>query len=59
MVTGLKMTVPFFLLFLLCFPSLAETRQANSEIPNSTPSAAFVKNRLSAQFLAGALFGPV
>jgi lipid A 3-O-deacylase len=58
MVTGLKMTVPFFLLFLL-FPPLAETRQANSEIPNSTPSPAFVKNRLSAQFLAGALFGPV
>jgi len=56
---GLKTIVHslLFLLFLLCHqPDAGAQVPAN---PTDSFSRLFVKNRLSAQFVTGALFGPV
>jgi lipid A 3-O-deacylase len=59
MISGLKMMVPFILLFLLGSPCFAKARQPNEESPALTTSAVFVRDRLSVQFAAGALFSPI
>jgi lipid A 3-O-deacylase len=54
-----KAIVSLFLLFLLQVPPCAEAQDLKTGSVSAGYSALYTKNRLSAQFVAGALFGPL
>jgi hypothetical protein len=54
-----KAIVSLFLVLLLQFPLCAEAQDSKTESVSGGYSALYAKNRLSAQFVAGALFGPL
>jgi hypothetical protein len=54
-----KTIVSLFLVLLLQVPLCAEAQDPNTEKVSAGYSDLYAKNRLSAQFLAGALFGPL
>jgi lipid A 3-O-deacylase len=54
-----KKIVFLFSLFLLQLAPHANAQDSNMESPSAGSSTPYLKDRLSAQFVAGALFGPV
>jgi lipid A 3-O-deacylase len=59
MTASSKTIVSLFLFFLLLIPAHAQAQDLKAERPSAGYSALYAKNRLSAQFVAGALFGPL
>jgi lipid A 3-O-deacylase len=59
MLARTKAIIFLLLVFLLQVPAHAEVQELNTEGNFAGPSDVYVKDRLSAQFVAGALFTPV